>query len=112
MQAGASSGDEFWHESDRRKTAPAVLSLLAVRLYCLRRNAWPRRFCESHDEGLTMLLAQTLQERLTTPLSARFLTVLCQQRSFTSLRISDHGFILMASCSRSRVTVLESPKFK
>jgi hypothetical protein len=40
MQAFALSGGEFWHESDRRKTAPVLLSLFAVRLDCLRRNAW------------------------------------------------------------------------
>jgi len=44
MQAFALSGGEFWHESDLRKSAPVLLSLFAVRLDCLRRNAWLRQF--------------------------------------------------------------------
>jgi hypothetical protein len=52
MQAFALSGAEFWHESDLRKSAPVLLSLFAVRLDCLRRNAWLEQFCVSLEEGL------------------------------------------------------------
>jgi hypothetical protein len=86
MPAGASSGDEFWHESDLRKITPVLLSFFDVRLYCLCQNAWLKQFGVSHDAAFVALLNRTLQDRLTTPLSARFLTVLCQQAALPDCR--------------------------